>query len=634
MSAKLIWDNLITYSLQIGLLVGLAAFVPAVLRLRMPRARLLYWQILLAACLVLPKVRPWRQAVVTDLVDVTTTVVAVAPANSAHSGSIPITVVALWILAGGAVIRLGWLAAGLWRLRRYRRHSRAWDSGRPNACPTLLSENVKSPVTFGFWRPVILLPARFLEMDEAKREVILCHELLHVERRDWLFTFAEEIVRAAFWFHPAIWWLLGEIQLAREQAVDRTVVERTQARDEYVDALLAIAGAGIQPDLAPAPLFLRRRHLKHRVVSILKEVRMSRTRWISGLAAGLGFLAGACWFVTTTFPLAASPQVVRDGAGVTVDVGGAALMHRAPVAYPVAALRGGVQGTVAVEAKLDAAGNVVDARVLSGPDELRKASLTSVLAWHFEGGSAGATRVVNITFQLPAGEPRGVREGVPGGVAGGVAGGVPGGTGSPSDAEVRAASEAKVRDFLTQMRTPAQRRSLAGRTISNINVVGLSEQAKNDLLAKLPVHQGDTISEDLVPKTMAAVKEFDEHLRFAMAPSGNDQVALVITAPDYVPEVPQRIKIGGSVQQTKLIQQPRPVYPPEAKAARVQGAVKLTAVIGKDGTVQRLEVISGDPLLVPSALEAVKQWVYEPTLLNGNPVEVVTEIDVNYTLSK
>src|SRR5262245_12826202 len=125
------------------------------------------------------------------------------------------------------------------------------------------------------------------------QDAILCHEMLHVERRDWLFTLLEELVRAVFWFHPAIWWLLGEIQLAREQAVDREVVDRTQAREAYVDTLLAIAGAGAQPDLAPAPLFLRKRHLKQRVVSILKEVRMSRTKSISMLAASVGILVAA-----------------------------------------------------------------------------------------------------------------------------------------------------------------------------------------------------------------------------------------------------------------------------------------------------------------------------------------------------
>jgi protein TonB len=100
------------------------------------------------------------------------------------------------------------------------------------------------------------------------------------------------------------------------------------------------------------------------------------------------------------------------------------------------------------------------------------------------------------------------------------------------------------------------------------------------------------------------------------------------------PVTPQRIKVGGNVQSAKLVRQPRPVYPPLAKQARISGVVKLSAVISKDGTIQQLEVISGHPLLVPSALDAVKQWVYQPTQLNGEPVEVQTQIDVNFTLSQ
>jgi protein TonB len=97
---------------------------------------------------------------------------------------------------------------------------------------------------------------------------------------------------------------------------------------------------------------------------------------------------------------------------------------------------------------------------------------------------------------------------------------------------------------------------------------------------------------------------------------------------------PTRIKIGGAVQQARLVRQPHPIYPPLAKQARISGVVRLSAIISKDGTIQKLEVISGHPLLVPAALEAVKQWVYQPTLLNGEPVEVITQIDVNFTLSQ
>src|SRR5437763_8429061 len=94
-----------------------------------------------------------------------------------------------------------------------------------------------------------------------------------------------------------------------------------------------------------------------------------------------------------------------------------------------------------------------------------------------------------------------------------------------------------------------------------------------------------------------------------------------------------RITIGGNVQQAKLISQPKPAYPPLAKQARISGTVKLGVVIAADGTMRDIGVISGHPLLIPAALEAVKQWRYQPTLLNGEPVEVSTQIDVNFTLS-
>ena len=122
MSSDLIWNNLVAYSMQIGLLVGLAAFVPAILRLRLPGAKLAYWHILLAACLLLPAVRPWTRAVVSGDVQVTTTVVSVAPAAAKTAREIPTTQIALLLLAAGMVGRLAWLGLGLWRLGRYRRH--------------------------------------------------------------------------------------------------------------------------------------------------------------------------------------------------------------------------------------------------------------------------------------------------------------------------------------------------------------------------------------------------------------------------------------------------------------------------------------------------------------------------------
>jgi len=98
------------------------------------------------------------------------------------------------------------------------------------------------------------------------------------------------------------------------------------------------------------------------------------------------------------------------------------------------------------------------------------------------------------------------------------------------------------------------------------------------------------------------------------------------------PAAPIRVSIG--VQMAKLIKQVIPVYPPMAKMMRISGVVHLVGVIGKDGRVQRLQLISGHPILAHAAMEAVQQWIYRPTLLSGEPVEVTAPIDVNFTLTQ
>ncbi|MBZ5561231.1 MAG: energy transducer TonB [Acidobacteriia bacterium] len=97
---------------------------------------------------------------------------------------------------------------------------------------------------------------------------------------------------------------------------------------------------------------------------------------------------------------------------------------------------------------------------------------------------------------------------------------------------------------------------------------------------------------------------------------------------------PKVIRVGGQVIAAKAIYQPTPDYPPLAKMARIQGMVRLQAMIGKDGTVQDLKALSGHPWLVGAAIAAVQHWRYQPTLLNGEPVEVLTEIDVTFRLAE
>jgi TonB family protein len=374
---------------------------------------------------------------------------------------------------------------------------------------------------------------------------------------------------------------------------------------------------------------------------------MSKTRLISALTASVAVLVAACWLVTGTFPLMAAPQVVNDAPGVTVGLSGTSLLHRSPVEYPAAALRAGIQGTLSVEVKLDAKGNVFDARVLSGPDELRKAALQSVLQWHFASDSAGATRVVQIAFELPKtpemqpaatqsvtvtagvlGVVGGVVGGVPAGVAGGVVGGIIGSVpaGSPPPAPPAAQQELIARAQQAVM-------TWVPRTIKNITILGLSDQARNELLSKLPVHEGDTFSAEAFQNISQAARDFDEHLS-VRTQSADGGVSIQILAPGAEPPAPQRIKVGGNVQAAMVLTRVQPVYPDLAKTMRVEGVVHLAVIIAKDGTIQEIHSLGGPAVLITAAMDAVKQWVYRTTLLNGQPVQVETTVDINFTLNQ
>ncbi len=110
---------------------------------------------------------------------------------------------------------------------------------------------------------------------------------------------------------------------------------------------------------------------------------------------------------------------------------------------------------------------------------------------------------------------------------------------------------------------------------------------------------------------------------------------IISSTPVAVPKVatPQRVRVSQGVSQGLLVHQVKPAYPPLARQARIQGAVVLQAVISKDGSIQGLKVVSGHPMLSPAAMDAVKQWRYKPYFLNGEPVEVETQITVNFTLA-
>ncbi len=143
-------------------------------------------------------------------------------------------------VVGGIVLRFALLVLGLLRLRRFREASTPITESAESAAilnqirarvgasaEFRLSANVDSPVTFGLAKPVILLPESFLATDARFQSAIACHELLHIRCRDWAQHLVEEIVRAVFWFHPAIAWLISRVRLVQEHLATSLLTVRT-----------------------------------------------------------------------------------------------------------------------------------------------------------------------------------------------------------------------------------------------------------------------------------------------------------------------------------------------------------------------------------------------------------------------
>jgi protein TonB len=151
-----------------------------------------------------------------------------------------------------------------------------------------------------------------------------------------------------------------------------------------------------------------------------------------------------------------------------------------------------------------------------------------------------------------------------------------------------------------------------------------------------------------IPRSIAMVRELQPPLPAAPTdgigvpggigpgPADNLLTSIINTAPPAPaprPSISGPLRVSQGVESGFLLREVKPTYPPLARQARIQGAVVLQAIIGKDGSIENLRVVSGHPMLAPAAIEAVRQWRYRPYTLNGEPVQVETEITVNFVLA-
>lgn len=387
------------YSLQVGLLLLVGLAMPRLLGLRAPRAELRLAQALLLTLVLwplagalaagrggaVPAARPLDTGVVEAVVSSTGGLLGPSWAH-----------LLLGALAAGAVARVAWLALGLRSLGRIRDGAVPLAPEPPGVTaarrltgvgdevPLLVSPSVSSPVTYGWRRPVVVVPRAFAALADEAQEGIACHELLHVARRDWSAVLLEEGIRSVLWFHPAVAALSARLALVREQAVDAEVVARTGKRKAYLRALCAMARERLEPVASPVLPFHRPGHLLRRVSLIAQEAEMSRTR----LSATLSLLAVAL-LSAGTLAVSLFPYTARAVAGDAVlNVGGDVkepqVVKQIQPVYPEEARKARLMGAVVIEAVVDTSGHVVDPKVVKSPgDVLSRAALEAVRQWTY-----------------------------------------------------------------------------------------------------------------------------------------------------------------------------------------------------------------------------------------------------------
>jgi TonB family protein len=386
-----------------GMLVASAALLAAeLLPVDRPRLKLLWWQgalvLVLGLPLVLPPIAPSAAArTEAELLALGPVLNAPHPALGSRSGAEALAL----ILAAGCVIGLARLASGLGRLRVFARRASTlppaaarelseWGDELGMRPIFLVSNETGGPATFGVFRPKVLLPPACLAMEPERRRAVVLHELLHVRRCDWLFTLLEEVLRALFWFQPAVHALVARLRLCREQCVDAAVVDALGGREAYLDALIEMARLSVLRPPLPAALLLREHHLRARIELLLKEATMTKLRNLVHLGGGALFLLLSGALAGWSFPLedasAAPPAKAAETKAEKKETRGAGtrVLHRVDATYPDAAKKVGIEGDVVMEIRIAKSGEVAEARVVSGPEALADAALTAVRQWKFE----------------------------------------------------------------------------------------------------------------------------------------------------------------------------------------------------------------------------------------------------------
>jgi TonB family protein len=495
----------------------------------------------------------------------------------------------------------------------------------------LTSDACAAPITVGALRPVVILPDGWTEWPEAQLHAVLAHEGEHASRRDPLVQWLALFNRAVFWFHPLSWWLSQRLSALAEEACDDAVLAGGHDPVEYTECLLGLARSVRESGsrVSAVGMAMPGAYLPQRIRRIVEGVpmqRVSRGRMIS--------VAVVCAAVSTVFttcaigyaqdaaaPVQNAPATETAPAVETPVPATAPVLHWAPswqgTRPEVLQLHMKHDGVEVAQNTINIPGKPTDAfgaafQTLSGvvmdpngavvpnaPVTLvntdTKATISTIAT-----DAIGRYKFENIqpgTYSVMVGAPGFKRETQTGiHVAAGEAHN--GGTIFLQLGDVSASIS-----VVGSRTAPVIPTGPIGNSLGDVTALAPKAAAPIGIPLDRNAERGQFVGQFLLPRD---------------APTGAERP----------------IKVGGNVVAANLVNPIKPVYPPELQRQGVQGTVRLEAIISKDGLAAGLRVIdSPDPALTQAALDAVKQWRYKPTVLNGENVEVRTTIDVNFSLT-
>lgn len=554
---------------------------------------------------------------------------------------------------------------------------------------------VRVPFTCGVTEPVIVLPAGWREWPPVKLFAVLAHETAHVARLDWLTARLAAVNKAVNWWNPAAWWLERHLAAEAEEAVDEMALAAVGDVKQYASAVVdfAIAMQGRSLGAMEATAMARSTKVGRRVERILasdaaglRSLRRSVILMIAVVAVPLVVLAATALpevrHVGPNEPLVAAilaPETPQTSLQTTISLPppGAPLaaatsltpgdsiadleaqLARNPTSAEV---RGKLIGLYLAKGERDKARDQAWWLVENAP--LSRESFNATLAllpgrslirddadrdrlrntWRTHARNhptdskvlATASQAFLGTFDFFEAEDLILKarrlEPDNRGYLGQLAVIYMTALDPPTHIAAMAPDiESFKRKAANELDTSsdAQLVGLAGEMLTSsqtITVTGHNPQQEAELSDRLRKRN------ELATKYLKRAKSLDpENPRWGLS------LLRASTEPHIVNIVPaepgvKRITVGGNVQQANIVRKVEPEYPPLARQARIQGTVRFTAVLATDGSVKQLTLLGGHPLLVQAAKQAVEQWRFRPTLLNGEAVEVITNIDVGFTL--